>query len=396
MAVRPSKLKTLESKGNAVVWAFPDIGSDRLLITPNFLHTGLNDFSWDFGDHSSAGNCFITDYAFHPEWQYYVVTSSAASNSMKVYLNGALIDEEDHASFITNLNRTLCIGGNGAPIFFFHGSMDDLTIHNRELTAGEVSQLYISGTPCAQRITVAPKVFLEGPYVQADGMMSDALRSAGPIPAAEPYSALSYPFTAGGAGTGITSGVLAVTGANAITDWVVVELRQPAAPYTVIATRTALVQRDGDVVGLDGASPIAFDAAPGNYAIAIRHRNHLGAMTANAIALSSTAAIVDFTDPATLTYGTNAQKQVGMKMMLWAGNTNGDGALKYTGANNDRDPILVRVGGTVPTGTAAGYFSEDVNLDGVVKYTGANNDRDPILVNSGGAVPTSTRTEQLP
>jgi hypothetical protein len=39
---------------------------------------------------------------------------------------------------------------------------------------------------------------------------------------------------------------------------------------------------------------------------------------------------------------------------------------------------------------------EDVNMDGVVKYTGANNDRDPILVNIGSTVPTQTRSAQLP
>ena len=73
-----------------------------------------------------------------------------------------------------------------------------------------------------------------------------------------------------------------------------------------------------------------------------------------------------------------------------------DAELKYTGANNDRDPILVAVGGSVPTATAVGYRLEDVTMDGTTKYTGAGNDRDPILVNVGGSVPTSVRSEQLP
>jgi hypothetical protein len=37
-----------------------------------------------------------------------------------------------------------------------------------------------------------------------------------------------------------------------------------------------------------------------------------------------------------------------------------------------------------------------MNMDGVVKYTGQNNDRDPILSNVGGSVPTGARAEQLP
>ena len=54
------------------------------------------------------------------------------------------------------------------------------------------------------------------------------------------------------------------------------------------------------------------------------------------------------------------------------------------------------MGGTVPTATVSGYLSTDVNMDGTAKYTGTGNDRDPILINVGGTVPTNTRTEQLP
>jgi hypothetical protein len=44
----------------------------------------------------------------------------------------------------------------------------------------------------------------------------------------------------------------------------------------------------------------------------------------------------------------------------------------------------------------AGYRQEDVNMDGMTKYTGLNNDRDPVLQNIGGTVPTNVLTEQLP
>ena len=83
-------------------------------------------------------------------------------------------------------------------------------------------------------------------------------------------------------------------------------------------------------------------------------------------------------------------------MVLWAGDVTFNGQLKYTGSGNDRDPILARIGGSTPTATASGYYSEDVNLDGFVKYMGAANDRDPILINIGGTIPTNTRDAQLP
>ncbi|MBK9514739.1 MAG: hypothetical protein IPO05_14190 [Flavobacteriales bacterium] len=91
-----------------------------------------------------------------------------------------------------------------------------------------------------------------------------------------------------------------------------------------------------------------------------------------------------------------ARKSMGIAQVLWAGDVNQDGALRYTGQNNDRDPILFSIGGSVPTNTTIGYLVEDINLDGVVKYSGQNNDRDPILQNIGGSVPTNVRQGQLP
>ncbi|MCC7502175.1 MAG: hypothetical protein IT229_06580, partial [Flavobacteriales bacterium] len=95
-------------------------------------------------------------------------------------------------------------------------------------------------------------------------------------------------------------------------------------------------------------------------------------------------------------FGTNARKDISGVQTLWTGNVARDGQLLYTGAGNDRDPILQAVGGVVPTNSIAGYRMEDTNLDGVVKYTGSDNDRDLILQNIGGTVPTNTRLQQLP
>jgi hypothetical protein len=190
--------------------------------------------------------------------------------------------------------------------------------------------------------------------------------------------------------------VFDATGANAIVDWVLVELRAAADPTHIVATRSALLQRDGDVVGLDGTSSVVVQASSGNYYVALRHRNHLGVMTASPIALSGTAATVDLRSGATATWGTEARKTAGSVRCLWAGNVYLDGLVKYTGSANDRDPILSAIGGSVPTAIVTGYMREDVNMSGTVKYTGSLNDRDPILVNIGGSIPTAVRMQQLP
>ena len=191
--------------------------------------------------------------------------------------------------------------------------------------------------------------------------------------------------------------MLAVTGNNAIVDWLVVELRGTSFPFPVIASRSALVQRDGDVVDVDGVSPVGVSAPAGSFRVAIRHRNHLGVMTATAVALSGLATVVDLSSPSTATYGTNARNTVGNTLVLWPGDANFDGQVKYTGPSNDRDVVLTTVGGNIPTNVASNVYSgADVNLDGVVKYVGPNNDRDIILQTIGGTVPTAVRTQQLP
>jgi len=278
----------------------------------------------------------------------------------------------------------------GAGSFTLRDAQNNTLVSNTNFTGASTTHPFC----VTQSILASPKVFLEGPYGTGP-IMSDALRAAALVPATEPFTALGF-MHFGSGGETINANVLNTTGNNAIVDWVFLQLRGATAGYPVIATRCALVQRDGDVVDMDGSSAVAFTASAGNYHVAVLHRNHLGAMTATTRALSGTSTAIDFTVPATTTYGTEACKAVGPVQVLWGGNCNADNTLAYTGSPNDRDPILVRIGGSVPTNTASGYFLEDVNMDGVVRYTGTLNDRDPILVNIGGSVPTNTRAQQLP
>jgi glucose/arabinose dehydrogenase len=239
-------------------------------------------------------------------------------------------------------------------------------------------------------------VLLDGPLNTSTMLMNDDLRLAGTIPLTEPYTALGYGQAAGGGGETTATTVLSTTGNNAIVDWVRLELRSVAEPRVVVATRQALVQRDGDIVKGNGNAFVEFGVGPGNYYVTVRHRNHLAAMTAAPIALSATVTVLDLSSAAVNTFGVEARRTVGSQRALWSGNVLVDDRLRYTGPSNDRDPILSAIGGTVPTSTATGYRVEDVNLDGVVRYTGSANDRDPILSNIGGLIPTNTRVEQLP
>ncbi|MBP6698516.1 MAG: delta-60 repeat domain-containing protein, partial [Flavobacteriales bacterium] len=256
-----------------------------------------------------------------------------------------------------------------------------------------IARVYTGDTP----ILVAPKMFLGGPFNSGTQQMSDALRIASLIPSTEPYTALGYTHTGGGGGETVAPSVVAVTGANAIVDWVVVELRKNPDPSVVVASRSALVQRDGDVVGTDGFSPVSFNLPAANYYVAVRHRNHLGAMRLTQVALGPNSTAVDFTLSGTATYGTNARNTVNGTMVLWPGDANFNRIVKYAGSANDRDVVLQVVGGGTPTNVVSNIYSgADINLDGSVKYAGSSNDRDIILQTIGGTVPTATRTQQLP
>lgn len=257
--------------------------------------------------------------------------------------------------------------------------------------SGGFTALYGDREPAG--IQVRPYAFLEGAYQGGFWPMRDDLRAAGLIPLEEPYSAMGFdidaiPFT--------NPVVLSWTLSNAAVDWVLVEIRDPGDPSIVLGRKPCLLKVGGAVTASDGVAAAAFALTPGPYHVALRHRNHLGVMTASPITLGSSPIIVDFRTQDTPTFGSEARKEMGDNMVMWAGNCTHDDVLKYIGADNDRDPILTRIGGVVPTATTAGYWPEDVNMDGVVKYVGTNNDRDPILQNIGGVVPTATRNEQLP
>lgn len=233
------------------------------------------------------------------------------------------------------------------------------------------------------------KVFLGGPYNPVTGKMSTGLNTHHLIPLGEPYSSNGYNLDNSGAE--ITDpNILNVTGDNAIVDWVVVDLRDNGNQQQTAFMKAGLLQSDGDIVDVDGISPLMFPA--GNYYVVIHHRNHLPIMSANFFANWQAGA--DLTSIPL--YGANAVKIVNGVQVMWPGDVNQDNLVKYTGVNNDRDMILSSVGATMPTNTISGYLNQDVNMDGVVKYTGANNDRDIILQTIGGVTPNNILQAQIP
>lgn len=286
------------------------------------------------------------------------------------------------------------------------GGATSATGHSLEWTLGQPSSatyaasgvLLTAGVqqPEGVLLSLNIRVLLDGPYREIDGAMRDGLRGSGLLPFTEPHTAFGFQHVGLSGGETFASGILLTEGPDAIVDWVFIELRDALDPTKVVSTRSALLQRDGDVVDRDGISALRMTALPGSYHLAVLHRNHLPVVSLAPLTLGTGVNTVDLTDGSTPTHGTGAQRSRDGKLLLWAGDVTGDGVVKYTGFDNDRDPILQAIGGVVPTATTSGYLLEDVNLDGTVKYTGQDNDRDPVLQTIGGVVPTNVRTQQVP
>jgi surface protein len=263
--------------------------------------------------------------------------------------------------------------------------------------------LYLTITP---GVYLNAKAILSGPYVAAAALMHDSLRVNGLIPTTEPYTSSPYNKAAVGGTSGetVSNAILNVSGNNAIVDWVFIELRDAASNGTVVANNRALIQRDGDIVSsTDGTSPVYFPTvANGNYFVSIKHRNHLGVMSLNAISFSGCSTTsIDFTTSnavyTTLCANPAQRKQIGSVYALWAGDANNNKNVKYNGLSNDKDALIYVLGISTPNNTVSRvYRMEDVNMDGKIRYNNTDNDRVIILNNVGVSTPNNVYFQHTP
>jgi len=130
-------------------------------------------------------------------------------------------------------------------------------------------------------VLVETKIFLEGAYDSVgDTMITDIF---GSIPNTSPYS--EDPRTL----APIPSGVV---------DWILVELRTDSTSSSTVASKSALVYKDGRIVNDDASAGVIELSAPSaSYYIVIKHRNHIAVMSATAVSLNgSTTTLYDFTN----------------------------------------------------------------------------------------------------
>lgn len=265
-------------------------------------------------------------------------------------------------------------------------------------------------------LLVNTKVFLQGAYNAATGRMSDNLRqSPNLIPLTDPYR--STPYNTSFVHTNnpvaeVADATVFNTKANDddnIVDWVFLELRNSS--NTLIQTRSALLQKDGDIVDVDGATPVFFkNLDAGNYVVTVRHRNHLGLAAdastntkALSVARPAGANIFDLrvaTDAQLYgdanAFTTSTHPTLGTINMLWSGNVNSNTSVRYTGPGNDDSYLLTTLLGSDPSSIITAYSQGDLNLNRTVRYTGPGNDNSFLLTSVLAGNPSTIIFQQIP
>ncbi|MEM1323690.1 MAG: hypothetical protein AAGG75_25745 [Bacteroidota bacterium] len=232
--------------------------------------------------------------------------------------------------------------------------------------AGGFTYTYVVGEEFLPHVQLEARTFLQGAFDATE--MRDDLRTNGLLPLNEPYDALSD-FThvgRGGNEAAESATVFDQPGTDDdIVDWVMVELRDKDDSDVVIETKSALLQRDGDIVDMDGFSPLGIPVPDDDYYLSIRHRNHLGILSSSVLSLSSASTtIYDFSSSAANTLGgvNGIAPLSGGLFGMFSGDFNANGQVQNTDVN-----------GLVPSIGTSGYQMGDLNLNGQVQNTDLQN-----------------------
>ncbi|CAM1345260.1 hypothetical protein [Tenacibaculum amylolyticum] len=264
--------------------------------------------------------------------------------------------------FSQTLERTI-IGSSGqtlsnanASINFTVGELVTTTNSNGTITLNQGFHQEV----IILQVKLSPITFLQGPLVTSGTIiMDDSLRSNNVLPTTSPYA------------DGLTceTTVFDTTGNNAIIDWVWITIRDKNDEAIVLASQSALLQADGDIVATDGTSPVAINLPSESYYIAINHRNHLGIMSANAIPLNtSTATTINLSDTTTAVFGgINSVVDIGNGIFaMIAGDFDENGQIQ----NTDTNSVIQLLG-------ISGYNNADLDMNTQVQNADINNMLNP-------------------
>lgn len=213
----------------------------------------------------------------------------------------------------------------------------------------------VSGV-ATEPLTIRAKLWLEGAYSNNggtnSGQLSNYLATNNILPYSQPFNRPPWMYA------GIEN--ISTIPTNAC-DWVLFELRNADNPSNIVAQKAVLLYTDGTLHDADNLNNPAdginlSGIVAGNYYLAIKHRNHLGVMSAAPVVLPNSEAIYDFTASAAAAFHSSQLKPLASNVfVLPAGDCNGNGV--HTVLDFNRYQLQFGI---------SGYTDGDLNFDGNV------------------------------
>ncbi len=238
-------------------------------------------------------------------------------------------------------------------------------------------------------INLQVRAYLQGPYDMSTGLMKDHLRAQGLLPLQQPYSSSPFFYTGTESLNRSLTSVSLGGDQDALIDWVLLEVRSATNPDLILAQKACGLQADGDLMDVQtGSTTLLFPSLNvGNYYVSLRHRNHLGVVSAQALALSFTSSGLDFSNPNFAVTGQHSRYLYKTKALLWTGDVNQDRKIIAQGISSDNTALLTVVlsaNANTAFNTSyrlIGYAATDLNLDGATLAAGPGHDGNLIYSN---------------
>ncbi|MCB0821075.1 MAG: metallophosphoesterase [Bacteroidales bacterium] len=326
------------------------------------IHTVLADYQM----RTDGGTGWFRIMRFSPE------NNSISFKTYSPWLDEWETDEDSEFELPFNMNDagldTLAIVSNVSPGSVVNIPWSDLDPNTEYEWFVEVNDGY--ATTRSPRWTFTTwdhqldlKAFLEGPF---NGSSMNVNSTA--VTLQQPYSALPWNYSG-------TESVNLIP--PDIIDWLLIELRDAANPAlaggeTRVYRRAAFLKANGDVVDLDGYSPVSFPVnVDQNLFVILWHRNHLPLMSAIGLNGEQGVFQYDFTQDANASYGGNSAcaELPGARYGMPAGDVNADGSVNLLDLSN----WSYNAG-------QSGYLNNDLNLD---THTD-NNDKNSMWLHNYG------------
>lgn len=186
-------------------------------------------------------------------------------------------------------------------------------------------------------------VYLEAPY--KNGGMQNLLNAQNYIPVKQPYSDKPWLLADNVSLSEVKSNYL---------DWVLIELRSNENVVNYI--KAAILTKEGLVLNSDGSKLSFNNITPGQYYVAVKHRNHLGIMSSVKLSVSNGIPInYNFTDSQNKAFGTLPMTEVGNnKYAMFSGDADANGVV------NNLD--FGKIANNIPS---KGYKVNDLDMNGV-------------------------------